>query len=282
MRAQKEQGCWVRECVWCCSLINVTVRVSLLEDPRPYCSSRRHCPLTHMTYPLSLTHTHTHTVQWLRFPFLLSPSVIFFPLLSFYLLFPSPLLLYSLSSSSSCCTSTTAASRRLTNCDDHIVFAPPHQLTKYRWLSANLHRVIKYSKLKVHLVALSGAFNCWRMILAQVWPSDVLRSFYNRWSCVSGEIGTSVSVLSSHAPDTWASSISWWRPWDSVESIGETTGWWINLVDRQNTDVQQQQPKLHRVPVSQLWGFIALSFVSSVLDSWSDRTSNLKTSLWAL
>ena len=92
MRAQKEQsGCWVCECLWCCSLIDVTVRVSLLKEPQPYCSSLTHCPLTSIlclslshTHTLTLTHshththTHTHTVQWLQFPSLLSPSVIFF------------------------------------------------------------------------------------------------------------------------------------------------------------------------------------------------------------
>lgn len=54
-RAQKKQGCQLRECVWCYSLIDVTVRVSLLKEPRPYCSSLTHCPFTHMTN--CVTHT---------------------------------------------------------------------------------------------------------------------------------------------------------------------------------------------------------------------------------
>lgn len=80
-----EQGCQLRECVRCCSLIDVTVRVSLLEEPRPYCSSLTHWPFTHMTYSVSHTHIHS-TVQRLQCPSLLSPSVVFFssspPLLS--------------------------------------------------------------------------------------------------------------------------------------------------------------------------------------------------------
>ncbi len=99
MRAQKEQGCWVRECVWCCSLIDVTVRVSLLEETRPYCSSLTHCPpRTHNILCLSLSHT--HFVQWLQFPaflLLLSSSSPHRPFISCSLhhsfFIPSPLLL---------------------------------------------------------------------------------------------------------------------------------------------------------------------------------------------
>lgn len=78
----RRAGCRLHECVRCRSLIDVTVRVSLLEEAWPYCSSLPRCPFTHMTYSLFHCHTHTHIyniVQWLQISFLLPPSVVFFP-----------------------------------------------------------------------------------------------------------------------------------------------------------------------------------------------------------
>lgn len=135
MRAQKEQrGCWVRECVWCCSLIDVTVWVSPLQEP----SSLTHCPRTHITCSVShcLLHTHKHTHhQWLPFASLLSSS----PPSSFATpLFTHPSFFY---------TSITTVSQRPINCDDRIVFALLPKLTKYQWLLSKQHCVMKYSKV---------------------------------------------------------------------------------------------------------------------------------------
>lgn len=57
----RRAGCRLHECVRCRSLIDVTVRVSLLEEAWPYCSSLPRCPFTHMTYSVSHCQTHTHT-----------------------------------------------------------------------------------------------------------------------------------------------------------------------------------------------------------------------------
>lgn len=123
--------------------------MSLLEEPRPYCSPLTHCPLTHITYSVShcltCTHAHTYTVNG-------------YLLLPFYLLLSSspppptahcPFISRSLHHSFFI---PSALQLRLRPGGQPTVmiaffFALLPELTKYQWLLSKQHCAVKYSEL---------------------------------------------------------------------------------------------------------------------------------------